>query len=566
MWIKLLRERRRWILLDVLAIIAGVAGGLGAVIFRYAIKFFHSVFFDSILPIFPHSSGYNPFIILVPILGGLIIGPIIFRLAPETKGHAVPETMEAIHLKDGIIRKRAAFMEVLVSSITIGSGGSAGREGPIALIGSSIGSSLGQIFKFKPRDIRLLTVAGLSAGIAGTFNAPLGGALFGMEVISRRFRLLDAVPIILASVVGVAIASTFISFPFEVPKFICRPSELPFSLLLGIVMGLLAFVWVRSFYAIEDVFDSTKIPSWLKPALGGIFVGVAGVFLLRYGIMGVGYEGVNLVLVGGISSLALLVALGIIKILATSFTIGSGGSGGVFAPSLYIGSMFGGVFGLLLAHIGATANPPAYALLGMGALFAGAARAPLTSLVMIPEMYRNYTMLPSFMIACVASYAISRVLLRDSSIYTLKLERRGAHLEVRERPLERVPVRDVMKRNVVTVSPQMKLSELMRLITKCGHMGFPVVEDDEVRGVVTFDDIRKIPVESRSNVKVEDVMTRKIVSVYPEDSVRTALDTLCGHNIGRVIVVDRGNPNKLLGIITKADTMYAYEVESSKSE
>jgi len=424
-------------IVDILGLMAGLAGGLGAVIFRFMIDFNHRLFFDLILPNIPFNTGDTNFgIIFLPAIGGLIAGPIIFAFAYETRGHGVPEVMEAIHLRSGRIRKRVAVIKVIVSSITIGSGGSAGREGPIAQIGATMGSILGRLFHLREDDVKLLIVCGMSAGIAGTFNAPLGGALFGLEVIYREFRPLDAVPIILASVVGAAVASAFFGLKpaFQAPPLpFTNPVELFFYFILGLCFGLVAVLWVKIFYAIEDLFIILKIHPRFKPAIGGLLTGCIGVQFPLYGIMGVGYEGINLALIGTFP-LILLLILGILKIFATSFTIGSGGSGGVFAPSLFIGTMLGGAFGLLFhgAFPEIIQYPFTYSLAGMGALFAGAARAPLTCMIIIPEMTNDWSLLPPLMLSCVTSFLISSFLLRASSIYTLKLERRGVKLKERE--------------------------------------------------------------------------------------------------------------------------------------
>ncbi|GAH83135.1 unnamed protein product, partial [marine sediment metagenome] len=234
-----------------------------------------------------------------------------------------------------------------VSAITIGSGGSAGREGPIAQIGSTVGSYIGNIFKLEPQQKKLLVVCGLSAGIAGTFNAPLGGAIFGMEILLRGIGIFNAMPVILASVVGVAVSASFLGqeTAFHLSDIVLwKPQELPLFLLLGVIFGLISVIWVKVFYGSETIFEKIKIPESLKMGVGGLLTGVLIMFFPVYGIAGVGYEGIDLALAGSLA-IGFAFLLGAIKILATSFTIGSGGSGGIFAPSLFIGAMFGVGFG-----------------------------------------------------------------------------------------------------------------------------------------------------------------------------------------------------------------------------
>jgi len=557
---------RRWILLDVLGCVVGVLGGLGAVLFRLMISVNHMLFFDVILPhISLNFGGTNLGVILLPALGGLIIGPIITRLAPETKGHGVPEVLEAATLRGGRIRKRVAFLKVIVSSITIGSGGSAGREGPIAQIGATLGSIMGQLFKLGARDMKLLVVCGLAAGIAGTFNAPLGGALFGLEILYRGIGLFNAMPVILSSVIGATVASVFLGRkPAFNPEGVTTwtPQELPLYLLLGVVFGILSILWVKVFYAVENFFEKLNASPQLKPAIGGLIVGLIGVFYARYGIMGVGYEGIDLVLAGKLT-LTLLILLGFLKILATSFTIGSGGSGGIFAPSLYIGSMFGGALGILFHTMfpSIVTQPATYALAGMAALFAGAAQAPINVIIMIPEMSGTFTLIPPIMASSATSFFIAWLILRGSSIYTIKLERRGIRLRMsRSFILDSIKVEEVMNRNVVTLSPEMPVPALETLFEEYHHTGYPVVEDGKLVGIVTISDVQKVPPEKREKLKIRDIASRRLVVTYPDETVHQALDKMYVKDVGRLPVVDRRDPRKILGIISKHDILKAFEL------
>ena len=566
------KHAKRWLFLDLLGSIAGVAGGLGAIVFRKMIELNHWLFFNLLLPnISFYAYGFNWAYIILPALGGLIIGPIIMKFAPETKGHGVPEVMEAVALKGGRIRKRVAFLKVLVSSVTIGSGGSAGREGPIAQIGASIGSFLGEIFKLDSHDIRLLVVCGLSAGIAGTFNAPLGGALFGMEVLYRGIGLFNAVPVIFASVIGAAIVSAYfgtgkVSFQTSTNLTFTNPTELVWYLILGLIFGLISVFWVKLFYAIEDGFAKIGIHDRYKLAIGGAVAGFIGIFYSTYGIMGVGYEGINQALAGNFA-ITLLLTLGILKMIATACTIGSGGSGGIFAPSLYIGAMFGGALGLIFQLIapGMILHPATYSLAGMAALFAGAAQAPLNVIIMIPEMSNDYSLLPPIMVSSVASFIVAWLFMHGSSIYTLKLERRGVKLRMgRTFILERVKVEEVMTKKVISVKADMPLSALELLIEESDHHGFPVTEEDKLLGIVTFDDLTKIPMDKRAETKVKDILSKSLTVTYPDESVQTALDKMYAKKVGRLPVVDRKAPSRLVGIITRSDIVRAYQIATSR--
>ncbi len=570
---------RRHMTIDALAIIVGVAGGLGAVIFRLFIKFFHYIFFDVIYGWIdgPEIYGFKPVLMLLPALGGLIVGPIVFKVAPETKGHGVPEVLESIIVRAGRIRARVAAVKIFVSSITIGSGGSAGREGPIAQIGASIASIIGRVVKLDPYDSRLLVACGLAAGIAGTFNAPLGGALFAGEVLLRGFGLYDAIPLILSAVIGAGTASIFLGQKpsFTIPRTPAwTPAEIPIYLFHGAVMGFLAFIWVRSFYAIEDLFDKAPVKNYVKPALGGLLTGILIAGLPSYGIGGVGYNGVEMALLGLIPPLLMLL-LGLAKLLATSFTIGSGGSGGVFAPSLYIGAMLGGAlssvyFSLLPAHI--LGDPLGYQLAGMAALFAGAAQAPLNVIIMIPEMSGSYSLIPPIMASAGASFIVSWILLKGSSIYTIKLLKRGLTIRAfSSYILDLVKVEDVMTRNVVTIRSDAPYYVVETMFEEGRYGGYPVIDrrTGKLIGIITRSDLeharKHLTDETKRLITAKDLGSKKLITVTPDTTVREAYELMLKYNISRLPVVDPSDKTRLVGIITMRDVLKAYEIITSES-
>ena len=564
--IKKIRDTYKWAYIDFLAILIGIAGGAGAIVFRSVIEIIHGIFFSG-----AYQEGLSPgyYVILYPIIGGLIVGPIVCILAPEAKGHGVPQIIESLQVGGGQIRKRVGFLLILCSAVIIGSGGSAGREGPIAQIGASFGSLIGQIFRLGSRDLKLLTVCGVAAGVAGTFNAPMGGAIFSMEVVARRFSPFDSVPILLSAVVGTAVAGTLITPTpaFANPEFAFSTADLALCFVLGPIFGAIAFSWVRFFYLVEDSFEALNIPKMLKPAAGGIVAGVGGYYLFGYGIMGVGYDGITRIFEMEFpvfsDAVLLLIALGLVKILATSFTVGSGGSGGIFAPSLYIGFMFGVAFGLFadafLPDLD-TASPTVYGLLGMAALFAGAARAPLTCIVMIPEMASSYSRLPPIIIACVLSYATAQILMKGMSIYSIKLMKKGIFIDQPQPVLKGIAVGEAMQPEVVVARPEMPLRELREQIFRLNHNGFPVVKDGRLVGIVTFDDLRKIPISEQDQTLVGDVAVREVITVRPDQSAKYAMDLMYENKIGRLPVVNADNPQKLVGIITRTDVIRAYEM------
>jgi len=277
--------------------------------------------------------------LLMPAIGGLLVGPIVTFFSKEVKGHGVPEVMESIILRNGVIRPRVVLAKIVASSICIGSGGSSGREGPIVQIGSAIGSTVGQWLQVSPEKMRTMVAAGAAGGIAAAFNAPVAGALFAIEIIVSDFGVMQFSPIVISSVTSTVVSRYYLgNYPaFIVPKYsLVSPWELFFYAGMGILAGLTGLLFIKLLYKLEDVFDDWSFPNYLKPTIGGIFVGIIGIFFPA--IFGVGYEGINKALVGNLAWEFLLILL-ILKIIATSFTLGSGGSGGIFAPSLFIGAM-----------------------------------------------------------------------------------------------------------------------------------------------------------------------------------------------------------------------------------
>ena len=566
-----LTEDLRWIYLDLLSIVVGISGGLGAVAFRKLVELSHDFFFGFLLPLLPNSY----FVVLLPVLGGLIVGPLIYKLAPEAKGDGISHIMIALQRFTGDIRKRAGLVLIFTSAITLGSGGSAGREGPIALIGASAGSAIGKAIRLSARDLKVLTCCGVASGIAATFNAPMGGAIFSMEVISKKFTSLDAVPILLAAVVGKAVATELIDpVPeFVNPNFYFTTFDMVLCFFIGPLFGFLSFLWVKGYYFFEDRFQDLPLPDILKPAVGGLTAGVCGIFFFEFGIMGVGYEGINNIFMLAARApatdlLLLLLALGLLKMLATSSTVGSGGSGGVFAPTLYIGTMFG-LAGGMLAEILAPdqiANPLDYGLLGMGALFAGTAGAPLTCIFMITEMTGNYSGLPSLIICCITSYTVARILLKGGSIYTIKLMRKGIYLDLPQPVLSEVSVGEAMHKEVITVSPLCRISEVRDGIYRCNYTGFPVVDEGRLVGMITFDDIRRIPPPEQEKMSVKEVAVRAPITINPHQSAKTAMDIMYENDVGRLAVVEKDDAQKLIGIITRSDVIRAYEREMKRSQ
>ena len=589
----------------ILAIVIGAIAGLGAVGFRYTIEGFQWLFFKQGAEWLGFIGDY--YVIVLPVIGGLIVGPLIYIFAREAMGEGPPEVMRAVTVGGGRIRARVAAVKILVSSICIGSGGAVGREGPIVQIGSSFGSAVGQWLKLPEEWLQTLVLCGAAGGISATFNAPIGGVFFAMEVLSHRVVSARLFTVMISAIVAEYVAWIFLgsSPSFNVEEYSMGSYwEIIAYVALGIICGFLAVTFIRLFFKIEDLFQLVKIPLYLKAALGGIFVGVIGysfswMFDVEQGfigIFGVGYgsgyvPGGAFTEIGPVDQMlsgestfmlvnptflglvCLLIALAGFKMIATSITLGSGGSGGVFAPSLFIGAALGATFGILANDIfpSVISDYGAYSIVGMGAFFAAMVQGPLTAIVLLIEMTRDIELLLPLMAAVVFASLTARALSVDS-IYTLRLQRQGIELRPEETTpvMKRITVGKAMTLGFPTVPPTMPVDELISMFTRTGHHGFPVVDDEgRLVGIVTLTDVEAAPADTIVDLKVGDIASTELLVAYPDQSLHEALFRLGAKDIGRIPVVDRDNPEQLLGILRRSDIIKAYRnklVEDSQSE
>ena len=424
-----------------IALVVGAGSGLGAVAFRYLIYFFtwlatgHVQFGQQGRVGSAHFPALGlGFFIVIPVIGGLIYGPLIYRYAREARGHGVPEVMIAVAEGGGRIRPQVAAVKSLASALCIGTGGSVGREGPIVQIGSALASSLGQWVRMPENRLRILVACGAAGGISATFNAPLTGVFFGVEVILREFSIEATFTVMLSAMIADLVGRQFEgSAPFlsGLPPGIALHHLSSYLLIaaLAVIAALIGLAFAKILYATEDLCDKVwgSRPEWARPAAGGIALGLLLLALPQ--MYGVGYP-VMYKAVGGSYALWFLIVLTAGKIIACSLTIGIGGSGGVFAPSLFIGATSGMAFGEIAGHLlGPAAGQPAlYAVVAMGAVFASAARAPLTSVASVVEMTGDYTLTLPVMLAVAIATATSRAL-SYGTIYTTKLLRRGTDID-----------------------------------------------------------------------------------------------------------------------------------------
>ena len=556
-----------------LAIVVGLLGGVCAVGFRKFIALVQVQAWQ--MPAFTLDGlRAQPAwqIVLVPAVGGLIVGLIIHFFAREAKGHGVPEVMEAVMMRGGRIRARVVAAKMIASGVCIGTGGSVGREGPIVQIGSALGSAIGQLLHLGPKRLRTLVGCGAAAGIAATFNAPIAGVLFAAEVILGDFAPSQLSPIVISSVAATVVSHHYFADTpaFLVPAYSLVSSwELGLYGVLGLVCGLVALLFVKVLYFSEDFFDGPlrRIPGVAQAVLGGLIIGVMALQFPE--IMGVGYEAIEAALHENLVLQSLLLLI-VIKIVAVSITIGSGGSGGIFAPSLMIGAMTGGALGTVAHSLwpAATATSGAYALVGAGAVVAAATHAPLTAYMIIFELTNDYKIIMPLMIACViATMLATRV--SPSSIYTKKLLRRGLDLFKGRslNVLRHISARDIMHQPEGTVRPDTNLLELLSEFMDNRYVSVFVVEDeDRLVGVVNFDDVRPFlstkPEVAHSIIAFDIMHTEGYPVVGPDEGLDRVIRQLDRYRY-EVPVVSHG---RLVGAILAGDVVQRYNNEIFKRE
>jgi CIC family chloride channel protein len=591
-------DMREYLLLGSLALVVGIIVGLASLAFRELISFMHNLFFlgEISFNYYPNQFmvfNYGWLIFLVPAIGGLIVGLIIKSTSDEAKGHGVSEVMYSVLKNKGRIKPKVGLIKAIASAITIGSGGSAGKEGPMVQIGAAGGSGIGQFLGLSDEKMRILVGCGTAAGIAATFNAPIAGVVFALELILLEFRTKSFVPLVISSVVATIISHLFIGQELAYPirgiseiYILQSPYELLLYLLLGVIAGLAAIFFVKFFYKIEGFFDTLKIKDFTKPMLGGLLLGIIGLltFLMfgDYFIFGTGYGSIMPALLSenvsgdmgylGLQLALFMLLLMFLKMLATSLTLGSGGSGGLFAPSLWIGGMLGAAFGVVanLAFPDIAAPFGAYALVGMAAFFAGSTRAILTAIIILFEMTSTYEIILPLMFACVIAVAVSRVISKDT-IYTYKMRRKGIHWS-HDRELnllETYQVSDVMVRDVECIRGDMTLGQISEKILATSYQGFPHLDEKgNLCGIITRSDVKDaIGKGIPSNTPFDQIVSKcHLETAYPDEPLSEILERMAEMDYGNIPVVERKNPAKLIGIITRKDIISVYRMKGKEKE
>jgi CIC family chloride channel protein len=465
------------------------------------------------------------------------------------------------------MRRRNFFTKILGSALTIGSGGSAGVEGPIAQIGGAVGSFVGQIFKVSGNRIKLLIAAGSAGGIAATFNAPIAGVMFATEIVLLgNYELTSFAAIVISSGIATVVSRGYYGANpvFTVPAYEVTAYEIPLYILFGVIVGVAAVLYIRTFHKVKDEFDKVRLHPYVRPLIGAFFVGSIGIFFPQ--ILGDGYKYIQQALEGNLL-FTIMVALIFLKIIATSLTLGSGGSGGVFAPALFIGAMVGGSFGWVVHTLlpSYTATPGAYATVGVGAFLASATHAPLTAIFLLFEMTGNYKIIIPIMFASIVGTLTAKHMYHDS-LDTVELTRKGINIhDGREATvLSTIPVSAVMKNEFTTIHEDTDIHDLLEKVVGGEDFYFPAVDDDGLlTGIISLQDIRSVLFEEdlKKLVKVKFIASRNVIVVTPNDNLNTAIEKFALKDLGEIPVVDMYNRRRVVGMLKRGDVITAYNKE-----
>lgn len=562
---------------SLLSVLIGVVAGFGAVVFRGMIGLLHNLLFlgkwSAIYDANLHTppGPWGPLVIFVPVLGAVGVAFLVKTFAPEAKGHGVPEVMDAIYYNRGRIRPVVAVVKSLASALSIGSGGSVGREGPIIQIGSSFGSTVGQILRVPVWQRIVLIAGGAGGGIAATFNTPIGGVLFVLEIMMHEVSVRTLVPVAIAvasaTYVGRLFFGLYPSFvipALETPYFhVTNPLVLMAYVGLGLLMGLASAIFIKSIYGCEDFFEQRVRGSYYrKHVLGMLIVGLIGYgFMAMYGhyyIQGVGYATVQDVLSGTKFPLYLLLLLFGMKLLVTSLTLGSGASGGIFSPALFLGATMGGAYGVLLGHLFPQfgISPPAFAVAGMAGVVGGATGAAMAAIVMIFEMTRDYNVIVPMTITVAISYGVRKVLSHES-IYTMKLARRGHYLPeaLQTSPHSFRRARELAVPNFGPVAASTTLREFATLVLQAPAIPIFLVEDGQsITGFIRNSAALQLLNNHSDAVKLGDIAQRNFITVTGETSLYEVIAGM--HATGAAVAIVKDGPasagaSKIKGIISR---------------
>jgi chloride channel protein, CIC family len=556
--------------------IIGVLSGYAAVLYKSSIKEVKHLFFDLPGGFFGVNTliGYHTWLssiilICIPAIGGLLVGIMAKYFKGAAKGEGIPKAIDAVASRGGVIEGSTGFLKTIGAVISLGTGGAGGNEGPVVMIGSSIASSLGRYLSVSPDRLKILVGCGAAAGLAAAYNAPLGGALFSMEIILRTFNAKSFSPIIIASVFATVVSRSYLGAEpaFKTSSFhLVSNYEFIFYVILGILAAFTAVYFVRTFLRIDEYFDlKEKIPVWLKPAIGGLIVGMIALYLP--GLFSFSEAAVDNTIFNGTPFMILILML-LFKPIATSFTIGSGGNGGTFSPSIFTGAMLGGAFGQAVNYFfpSISAPPGAYALVGMGAVVAGTTHASLTALIMVFEMTNNYKIILPLMLTIIISTTLSKAILKGS-LYTLKFDSEGKGIDIYGRKvsvLKGLFLDNLIEESTDIVHENYSFKQLLTSIKEARYNNILVKNSQEkLVGQISFQDIRNtiLDDETRSILHflvAGDVMTRELITISNDKNGEDALNLMEKEDLDYLPVVHHSS-GEFLGIVSKENILKKYQ-------
>lgn len=548
------------LLLGGAAIVVGIGSGVGVWIFKLMIDWVHHIAFGLFGGVL---SQWTPWAIaVVPMLGGVVVGLLWQRFVGDERYHGVAGIMESTALAGGRLEYWLTPVKTIAAALSIGAGASVGPEDPSVQIGSNLGSAFGQALRFSDDQVRTLVASGVAAAISAAFNAPIAGVFFALEIGLGEIHGGELGVVVLAAVISAVFTQAVSGAQpaFRVADYAFgSASELPLYLGLGLLAGLVAAAYITTLYIAKDSFHHWQAPSWVKTAAAGLAVGAAGIFLPQ--VFGVGYSTIDSIFAGEHLALGLLAALLVAKLVLTAVSIGGGFPGGVFAPSLFLGATLGAAYGIAVEGLfpALAIAPQAYAMVGMAAVLAASVHAPLTAILLLFEMTRDYRIILPLMAAVVIGLIVSRWL-RRHSVYTMGLARRGLRLQ-RGRDvevLEGIRVDEIMETGMTVLHEADTLAFAAERFERTRHHGLAVVDQaNGLVGVLTVQDLEKF---QGAQLTVGDACTRELLVCYPDESIGAALRRMSMRDIGRLPVVARNNKRQLLGVLRRSDLVRAYDI------
>jgi CIC family chloride channel protein len=572
-------------------VLIGLIAGLGAIVFQYLCQIGLYVFLEQVAGYRPYAPAgehhllpptgkpYSPWLLFfLPALGGLFSGWLVYTFAPEAEGHGTDAAIDSYHNKGGFIRGRIPFIKTIASAVTITTGGSGGREGPIAQIGAGFGSFLATKLKLSDRQRRIMLAAGIGAGVGAIFRAPLAAALFAAEVLYREpeFESEVIIPAGISSVVAYCLFCLVFGWGslFESPDFVFRnPLELGPYIVLAFVLVGGGMLYVKSFYGIHEFFKKIKVPNYLKPAIGGLCTGAIGCLFMRE-TLAFGYGSAQMALNNELPTLFLL-GLAFGKILTTSFSIGSGGSGGVFGPSVVIGGAFGGAVGRIFHSImpGIVTEPGAFVVVGMAGFFAAVSNAPISTIIFVSEMTNSYhLLLPSLLVCSLVFLLSKRWTIYEKQVAT-KVDSHAHRGDFFVDLLGSIRVKELMPqvRKVRVIPEHMPLVEFRTMFSETDQHYFPVVDDNNLlTGIFSVNDVRGIIFEREIGnlVVMKDIANPGIIVTTPSEDLNEVLKKFTIRNIQRLPVVKDEDHRTLIGMLDRREVIHYYnqrvdEIKSS---